>query len=165
MRLPCVNVKPRWYGLQYALESIVSARGPYSSPHQSLLLLYNQSHAIEDFPDDPGGLMDSTWKWVDNWTIQDSVRVMDDDPSSTEYIRATDPDGWFYALEWSFEYSPTKYLTSNVRRRRWERACRQKTALEFVDDLMDQNYTRQSLLRCCSGPNLDSNGIFDFHKV
>jgi hypothetical protein len=171
----------RWFGFSYELEIVLSTRGPFSSPHKDLLLVFNRKHTIDENPDDPGGLPDSfTWKWLDDWTIQtlekkensSSITTIPSSSPSTsfpneEYMRAEDSEGWFYALDWTYEFSPQKGLvTSNVRKRRWERTCREKTAIEFIDELLDKGHTNQSLMQVLStNRNISGDGVFDFKKV
>lgn len=153
----------RWFGFSYELEIVLSTRGPFSTSYKDLLLVYNRKHTVEQYPDDPGGLPDVTWKWLDDWTIQ---TIDKKDPSVEEYMRSEDSDGWFYALDWNYEFSPQKGLTSNVRRRRWERTCREKTAQEFVDDLLEKGFTQQNLLQIMTtNRNISNDGVFDFKKV
>lgn len=81
-------------------------------------------------------------------------------------MRAEDPDGWFYSLDWMYEFSPQKTLTSNVRRRRWERTCREKTAMEFIDELLDKGFSSQTILKVLfTNRNISGDGILDFKKV
>ena len=161
----------RWFGFSYELEIVLSTRGPFSSPYKDLLLVFNRKHTIDENPDDAGGLPDSfTWKWLDDWTIQTMEKkeniLSSSSASSEEYMRATDSEGWFYALDWMYEFSPQKGLTSNVRKRRWERTCREKTALEFIDALLDKGYTIQRLMEVLStNRNISGDGVFDFKKV
>jgi hypothetical protein len=162
----------RWFGFSYELEIVLSTRGPFSSPYKDLLLVFNRKHTIDENPDDPGGLPDFTWKWVDDWTIQ-TMEKKDPSSSSTasssseEYMRSEDSEGWFYALDWMYEFSPQKgIVTSNVRKRRWERTCREKTAFEFIDELLDKGYTNQNLMKVLStNRNISGDGIFDFKKI
>lgn len=151
----------RWFAITYQLESILSERGPFSSPNSELLLIFKYDHTVEKNPEDKRGLPNSSWIWVDEWFIQTVVQKR----NSSEYMKSETSEGWFYALDWPYEMSPKKNFTSNVRRRRWERTRRQKTAEEFIDRLLDVGYSRHTLMQVCNNGNISPDGIFDFENV
>jgi hypothetical protein len=153
----------RWFGFSYELEIVLSTRGPFSTPYKDLLLIFNRKHTVDQNPNDPEGLPDATWKWLDDWTIQTTEKKTNS--QKEEYMRSEDSEGWFYAVDWMYEFSPQKVLVSNVRKRRWERTCRQKTAMEFIDELIAQGYPQQTLMKVCTNRNVSGDGIFDFNKV
>jgi hypothetical protein len=153
----------RWFGFSYELEIVLSTRGPFSTPYKDLLLIFNRKHTIDQNPDDPGGLPYETWKWLDDWTIQTVDKK--DITKNEDFMRSEDSEGWFYAVDWMYEFSPQKVLVSNVRKRRWERTCREKTAIEFIDELIAQGYPQQTLMKICTNKNVSGDGIFDFKKV
>lgn len=81
-------------------------------------------------------------------------------------VRSQD-GGWFYAVNWPHTFYPERqnYLHF-VRKRQWERDRRKKTALEFVDDLMDRGSSKEAVFRALSKPGvMSTEGIIDFDKV
>jgi hypothetical protein len=53
-----------------------------------------------------------------------------------------------------------------VRKRMWERDRRLKTAVEFIDDIMDSGYSKDIVYRSLSmAGNMSADGIMDFDKV
>jgi hypothetical protein len=59
------------------------------------------------------------WEWEDIWHVDKS--------------EFTDPDGWQYALDFNSQFHSHKGLFDAVRRRKWVRACRQKTLTSSSD--------------------------------
>jgi hypothetical protein len=151
----------RWYGISYQPESVLSQRGPFSSKNPALMLIFKNDYTVEANPDSNKGLPDASWMWIDEWHIQTVV----DKKGTTEFMRSETSDGWFYAIDWPYELSPKKMFASNVRRRRWERARRVKTAEEFIDSLLDKGYNRNVLMQVCNSGNISGEGKFDFANV
>lgn len=151
----------RWFGISYQLESVLTQRGPFSSKNPGLLLIFNHDYTIEDNADTNKGLPDASWMWIDEWHIQTVMKKK----NSEEFMRSETSDGWFYAIDWPYELSPKKIFASNVRRRRWERTRRVKTAEEFVDSLLDKGYNRNVLMQVCNNGNISADGVFDFYNV
>jgi DNA-binding phage protein len=48
----------------------------------------------------------------------------------------------------------------------WERDRRQKTATEFVDDVMEAGFSKEAVYRALSRPgNMSPEGVMDYDKV
>lgn len=53
-----------------------------------------------------------------------------------------------------------------VRKREWERDRREKTAVEFIDDIMDSGCSKDVVYRAlCKPGNMSPDGIMNFEKV
>ena len=161
MVLKYLIVLARWFGISYQLETVLSQRGPFSSNNPALLLIFKSDFPVEGNNGNNRGLPDSSWLWLDEWYIQTVMQKS----NSTEYMRSATSEGWFYALDWGYEFSEKKVFSSNVRCRRWQRTRRQKTAEEFIDSLLDKGYSRQVLMQICNNGNISPDGIFDFKSV
>lgn len=107
---------------------------------------------------DDKGLISELWTWIDEWHIQ-PIQYF-----GAERKVATDPEGWLYAINWPNEFYPEKFFTGNVRRRRWERTQRMKSASEMISELLMMS-TPEVLIKILRNRNIDSNGIINFQNV
>lgn len=151
----------RWFVTEYRLETTLSSRGPFS-PSDTLKGIFSHSFTPEMAiaTNDNRGLVSSKWKWLDEWHIQPTI--------SFQGVRKTskDPDGWFYAINWPNEFYPEKFLTGNVRRRRWERTQREMSGMEIINDLLSLPGSSPSLvMKVLKNGNITNSGEIMFDKV
>ena len=135
--------------------------GTYSSPNKLLSGIFSFHNSIENGRSEPGGLPNSyAWVWVEDWTIQ---HVQD---LGGKLTRSLD-NGWFYAVNWPHTFYPERdWRLHFVRKRMWERDRRQKTAIEFIDDIMDSGYGKDAIYHAlCKPGNMSPEGVMDFDKV
>ena len=152
----------RWSGINWLPESFLNPVGAYSSPNKSLASRFSFHHSIEDAKSDPGGLPNTyAWVWTEDWTIQHVQYLTPDQPTRSH------DNGWFYAVNWPHTFYPEKQSRLHfVRKREWERDRRQKTAIEFIDDLMDSGFSKEAVYGALSKPdNMTSSGKMNFEKV
>ena len=134
--------------------------GTYSSPNSLLSQRFSFFNSIEDARNDAGGLPNNyAWVWAEDWTIQHVLSINGDDTRSND-------NGWFYAVNWPHQFHPEPLPLHFVRKRLWERDRRLKSAVEFVDGVMDGGYSKDDVYRALSKPgNISRDGVMDFDKV
>lgn len=157
-----VSATLRWSGINWCPESFLNPVGTYSSPNKALATRFSFHNSIEAARGDEGGLPNSyEWVWTEDWTIQHVQHLTSDQPT-----RSLD-NGWFYAVNWPHTFYPESQSRLHfVRKREWERDRRQKTALEFVDDVMDSGFSKDAVYRALSKPGcMTSEGVMNFEEV
>ena len=95
---------------------------------------------------------------VDQWRIN---------PDAGSVV-SLDPEGWVYAFYWpenKEDYAPRMGKNHFVRRRRWQRTRRMKTASEVAEYLHDEGGFEEPVILAAFKKNLESNGTINFYQV
>lgn len=156
----------RWSGVKYLPNTVLHPLGPYSSGNPIFTKTFKSQYSIHQHVNDPGGLPDDmSWMWTGDWQIQEQQTVTI--KGEEVLTRALDQDGWFYAFDWSAEFHPDKKnFLSYVRRRKWERLRRTRTAIEFFELLVKKGFNKELLNNACSISGcVSSTGKIDFGQV